>query len=427
MGGEWNNVRLSDAVWINPPVRLKRGVAYPFVEMQDVKPSERSARSKQDRPFTGGGSRFAAGDTLMARITPCLENEKTARFVSDNDETIAHGSTEFIVIRGRPGVSDTSFAYYLTRWREVQDFAISQMTGTSGRQRVPTEALSHLTVPLPPLPIQHAIADILGSLDDKIELNRRTNETLEAMAKALFKSWFVDFDPVLAKSMGRQPDGMDAETANLFPSSFVDSEIGRVPKGWTPRPLTDLIEVNPSRKLAKGAVAPYLDMAALSTRSARTDAVIPRVFSSGSKFTNGDTLVARITPCLENGKTGFVDGLAEGQVGWGSTEFIVLRPKPPISPPYAYFMARTEEFRSFAIANMTGTSGRQRVVVDSLSHLLLPAPPAAVAQAFGDFASAVLVQMKASDAEIGTLLAIRDSLLPRLLSGELAVPPSKVA
>jgi type I restriction enzyme S subunit len=96
---------------------------------------------------------------------------------------------------------------------------------------------------LPPLPIQHAIADILGSLDDKIELNRRTNETLEAMARAVFKSWFVDFDPVVAKSKGRQPDGMDAETAKLFPSSFVDSEIGRLPKGWRVNNIGDCLTV----------------------------------------------------------------------------------------------------------------------------------------------------------------------------------------
>ncbi len=297
---------------------------------------------------------------------------------------------------------------------------LAQATGSTF-PNVSYKQLAGLRCRIPPLPQQKSIADILGSLDDKIELNRRTNETLEAMARAVFKSWFVDFDPVHAKSKGRQPDGMDAETAKLFPSSFVDSESGRVPKGWKPTPLTDLIEVNPYRKLPKGIVAPYLDMGGLPTRSARTETAIPRVFSSGSKFRNGDTLVARITPCLENGKTGFADGLDEGQVGWGSTEFIVLCPKEPIPPPYAYFLARTEEFRSFAIANMTGTSGRQRVVVDSLSHFLLPAPPADLGQRFGDFASAVLEQMKANDAEVATLSAIRDALLPRLLSGHLRV------
>ena len=129
----------------------------------------------------------------MARITPCLENGKIARYDAPEAKSKAHGSTEFIVIRGRPNVSDSDFAYCLTQWEEVRNYAISQMTGTSGRQRVPVDSLDHLTVPLPPLPEQRAIAHILGTLDDKIELNRRMNETLEEMARALFKSWFVDF------------------------------------------------------------------------------------------------------------------------------------------------------------------------------------------------------------------------------------------
>ena len=120
--------------------------------------------------------------------------------------------------------------------------------------------IPNFTLTIPPLSDQKAISEILGSLDDKIELNRKTNETLEAMARATFKSWFIDFDPVHAKSKGRQPDGMDAGTAKLFPSSFQESEIGKVPKGWKVASLTDLIEVNPYRKLPKGTIAPYLDM-----------------------------------------------------------------------------------------------------------------------------------------------------------------------
>ena len=115
------------------------------------------------------------------------------------EKHIAHGSTEFIVIRGRSGVTDNDFAYYLSQWEDVRNYAVGQMTGTSGRQRVPVDSLDHLEIPLPSLPEQRAIAHVLGTLDDKIELNRRMNETLEEMARALFKSWFVDFEPVRAK------------------------------------------------------------------------------------------------------------------------------------------------------------------------------------------------------------------------------------
>jgi type I restriction enzyme S subunit len=191
MAGEWKEMSFSQAVEINPPVDLKRGATYPFVDMASINSTSRDVYATEERRFDGGGSRFAVGDTLMARITPCLENGKIARFCGE-DSAIGHGSTEFIVVRGRQGVSDTAYAYYLTKWNGVRGYAISQMTGTSGRQRVPTEALDHLEVPLPPLAEQRAIAHILGTLDDKIELNRRMNETLDGITQTLFKFWFMD-------------------------------------------------------------------------------------------------------------------------------------------------------------------------------------------------------------------------------------------
>jgi type I restriction enzyme, S subunit len=187
-------------------------------------------------------------------------------------------------------------------------------------------------------------------------------------------------------------------------------------------PLPEAIEVNPPRPLRKGEVAPYLDMANMPTRSARALEVVDREFGSGMRFKNGDTLVARITPCLENGKTCFVDFLNDGQIAWGSTEYIVLRPKSPLPPEFAYFLARTDEFRAFMISNMTGTTGRQRVPAECLSNFKVAVPPAEPADKFGQFASSVFAQMKAHDEESRTLAALRDALLPKLLSGELRVP-----
>jgi type I restriction enzyme S subunit len=257
-------------------------------------------------------------------------------------------------------------------------------------------------------------------LDDKIALNRRTNQTLEALARAIFKSWFVDFDPVRAKAEGRRPEGMDDDTAKLFPDKFHDSPIGPVPAGWKVAMLPEAIDVNPQRVLRKGEPAPYLDMGNMPTTSARALAVETREHGSGMKFSNGDTLVARITPCLENGKTAFVDFLADGQVGWGSTEYIVLRPKPPLPVEFAYFLARTDEFRAHAIQNMTGTSGRQRVPASAFDAYTVVVPEASVATAFGAFASSAIRTMKQRDEESATLAALRDALLPKLLSGELS-------
>ena len=246
--GAWRVVLFSEAVLVNPPTRLDRGAIYPFVDMAAVNADSRTTVSVEERTFKGSGSRFQSGDTLMARITPCLENGKIARYQAVGDKLEAHGSTEFIVIRGRADVTDTNFAYYLTKWEEVRNYSIGQMTGTSGRQRVPVDSLDHLTVPLPPLSEQRAIAHVLGTLDDKIELNRRMNETLEEMARALFKSWFVDFEPVRAKVEGRWRRGesllgLPADLYDLFSDRLVDSELGEIPEGWEVGVLDDVIEL----------------------------------------------------------------------------------------------------------------------------------------------------------------------------------------
>ena len=420
----WRELPFSEAVQINPMVRLGRGVVYPFVDMAAVNADSRSARSAAEREFKGSGSRFQSGDTLMARITPCLENGKIARYQAIGDEQQAHGSTEFIVIRGRSGVTDNDFAYYLTQWDDVRNYAIGQMTGTSGRQRVPVDCLDHLEIPLPPLPKQRAIAHVLGTLDDKIELNRRMNETLEAMARALFKSWFVDFEPVRAKMDGRwRPGdslpGLPAEHYDLFPDRLVDSELGEIPEGWGVRALGEVVKLNPPEPMKRGTLAPYLDMAALPTSGSSPDNPVLRGYKSGTRFRNDDTLLARITPCLENGKTAFVQSLATGTVGWGSTEFIVMRATPPVPPEYTYLLARDDGFREHAIQSMTGTSGRQRVQVDALAPYPLAGPPAEVWTEFSALISPVFARIESNRQESLALAVQRDTLLPGLVSGEV--------
>ena len=251
--GAWSETPFSQAVEVNPTVRLRRGAVYPFVDMASVNPDSRITLSAEEREFKGSGSRFQSGDTLMARITPCLENGKIARYQAIGDNLEAHGSTEFIVIRGRLGVTDNDFAYYLTQWKEVRNYAIGQMTGTSGRQRVPVDCLDHLQILLPPISEQRAIAHVLGALDDKIELNRRSNETLEAMARAVFQDWFVDFGPVRAKLEGREPY-LPPELWDLFPDRLVDSELGEIPEGWEVKALGEVIDVvggtTPSTKIS---------------------------------------------------------------------------------------------------------------------------------------------------------------------------------
>ena len=284
-----------------------------------------------------------------------------------------------------------------------------------------TQILSDIAVPHPRgLNEQRAIAHILGTLDDKIELNRRINETLEGMARALFKSWFVDFEPVRAKMAGRDT-GLPSHLADLFPDRLVDSELGKIPEGWEVKALSMMIDLNPTRSLKKGSLTPYLDMANMPTKGHVPDKVIERPFGSGMRFTNGDTLIACITPCLENGKTAYVDFLQDGEVGWGSTEYIVMRPRPSIPNEFAYCLARSGSFREFAIQNMTGTSGRQRVPARALSQFLFPSPPELITAWFGKVSQSLLARASEAVRESRTLASLRNALLPKLIAGELRV------
>ncbi len=329
-------------------------------------------------------------------------------------------------------VSQSQFYMRCDRSRALSDFVVNYFRSAEGQHKLlanasqvgvpsiaqPVTYLRTIEIPLPPLAEQRAIAHILGTLDDKIELNRRMNETLEAMAHALFKSWFISFDPVRAKMKGRVP-GLPTPFAGLFPDRLVDSEIGEIPEGWGVNLLSNQIELNPKRTLRKGQIAPYLDMASMPTKGHVPDRWFDKPFGSGMRFLNGDTLLARITPCLENGKTAYVDFLSDGCVGWGSTEYIVMRPKPPVPHEFAYCLARSPDFREFAIHNMTGTSGRQRVSAAAISHFPLASPTREVAESFGKLVRPLFLQASANACTSRALAAMRDALLPKFISGEI--------
>ena len=198
-----------------------------------------------------------------------------------------------------------------------------------------------------------------------------------------------------------------------------------MPKGWLLWALGDAFEINPTRKLKKGDFAPYLDMASVGTQGHVVDGVVGREMGSGTKFINGDTLLARITPCLENGKTAYVDFLDAGQVGWGSTEFVVLRPKAPLPPYYGYLLARHPAFRDHAIQSMSGTSGRQRIQNDVLGRYPVAIPTPEVAEAFAGIVQSAQQRIAANQTQAQTLTQLRDTLLPRLISGQLRLPEAE--
>lgn len=354
-------------------------------------------------------------------VFPHRGNIGAVGLVPENGQQYALSTSLMKVTLDRRRI-DPLFLYYFFRSDQGQAELLknASQVGTPGIA-TPLTSLRACVVPVPPIREQIAAAQVLSLLDDRINLFRQASAALEAIAQALFKSWFIDFDPVRAKAEDREPEGMDAQTAALFPDAFEESELGLIPRGWRVSLLSDAMEINPSRSLRKGVDAPYLEMASAPTRGHRPlESIGPRPFGSGSKFRNGDALLAKITPCLENGKTVFVDFLEDGQVGWGSTEFIVLRSKAALPEYCAYLLARHGPFRQFAEQAMTGTSGRQRIELSRLAQFSMALPPDAfVAQATAPVFSALQARIAANDEEALTLAALRDALLPRLMSGKL--------
>ena len=412
----WRKLQFGDAFQVNPRVHLKRGNVYPFVSMAVVDTNSRDTYVVERRKFSSGGSRFANGDTLMARITPCLENGKITRFCSSDLSNFGHGSTEFIVIRGTPNLTDNEFAYYLTRSEQVRNYAIKQMTGTSGRQRVPTDSLIRLIVSIPPLPEQRSIAQILGTLDDKIELNRRMNKTLEEMTQALFKSWFVDFSPVRSKMEGSDT-GLPQHFSDLFPDRLVDSEIGEIPDGWDVGCLADIAS-SPRRSFDPADICggtPYIGLRHMPRHSI---ALIEwegseKVTSNKFAFKKGEFLFGKLRPYFHKVGLAPVSGIC-------STDIVVISPNSITWSTFVLATISSIDFISYTNQTSTGTK-MPRTSWKTMNRYALCLPPEPVVQLLQNVTEPMLYRIVTNIHHNRNLAALRDILLPKLVSGMLRV------
>ena len=410
----WMELTFSEAVQVNPSVELKRGEIYPFVDMASVDGGQRTVNGIVEREFKGNGSKFQNGDTLMARITPCLENGKIAQYKRLGDQQRAHGSTEFIVIRGRSDTTTDEFAYYLTRWEEVRQYAIGQMTGTSGRQRVPVDSLNHLTIPLPPLPEQRAIAHILGTLDDKIELNRQINQTLEEMAHAIYKDWFVDFGPTRAKLEGREPY-LPPDLWDLFPNELVDSELGEIPEGWEVGELRRIatfpVRTVKPQELSSETV--YIGLEHMPRKSVALNdwETAEKVTSGKLSFHKGEFLFGKLRPYFHKVGMASTDGIC-------STDIVVVAPRDTLWSSFVLLCISTEEFVSYTDQTSNGTR-MPRTNWKTMGQYKICIPPKPVAREFQNITQNSLNRTAANIGESRLLSRQRDALLPHLLSGEV--------
>ena len=276
--------------------------------------------------------------------------------------------------------------------------AFSTMTT---RASLRNEDLLSMEIPVPPMDMQQRIAAILSNYDNLIENNQKQIKLLEEAAQRLHKEWFVDL---------------------RFPGYEATPVVDGMPEGWELCHLEDVIEFNPKVPLSKERLKQSVPMSALSTSSMTLDTEeFAATFSnSGSKFQNGDTLLARITPCLENGKTAFVAGVESDEGAVGSTEFIVMRSKG-INPYMVYLLARNDSFRQSAINSMTGSDGRQRAQADKLKALPYLKPTDQIMMLFARYVELMFIQIQKKNEQNVRLRQARDRLLPKLMSGEVEV------
>lgn len=327
------------------------------------------------------------------------------------------------VLLKKPETLEAKYLYYVMRDKEYRQEVLASATGTTVKHTSP-ERIRRFRFLRAPLPEQRAISDILGTLDDKIELNRRMNETLEAMARALFKSWFVDFDPVRAKSEGRDP-GLPKPLADLFPDSFEDSALGEIPKGWHVGTLGDVVEHlrdNENPLDSPDQLFRHFSIPAFDEGQSPAAELGASIKSQKTRVPPGVVLLSKLNPEIE--RVWLVD-VQTGDRAVCSTEFLVLKPRSPYGRTYAYCALRSPSFRQELEGLVTGTSkSHQRAQPGAILGLAVVKPLAALCTAFEKIAGPLIARTFGCRRESCTLVALRDVLLPKLVSGEVRVPRS---
>lgn len=362
---EWKEYKFSDFVSINPTVKMPTNEPISFVEMKDLVDGKKYCYPSSTR-LKGGGAKFENRDTLFARITPCLENGKICQ-VMGLKNGVGFGSTEFLVFRGKSKVSDSDFVFYLSRWSEVRSHAEINLDGTSGRQRVPKDCFNELILNLPESVLeQTAIASVLSSLDDKIDLLHRQNATLEKMAETLFRQWFVE----------------------------------EAKKNWDVFKMEQLISIGSGKGLKK--------------ESFIENGLYPILGANGE--------IGRTNEFLYNEKlifTGRVGTLGnifriENEKVWLSDNTLIIKPLEYFN--FIYFLLKNSRLRDYN-AGSTQPLIRQ----SDVKEIDVVLPPKEVLKEFESFTEGIFRKIKSNRTQIRTLTELRDTLLPKLMSGEVRV------
>lgn len=386
MKSEWQTVRAADFMDFNPRLSIKKGTIATKISMDKLRPFTKAVPSVEQAEFSGG-TKFANGDTIMARITPCLENGKTAFVDCLRENEIAFGSTEFIVLRAKPGVSDPQFVYYLATSPEFRNVAIKSMVGSSGRQRVQQPVLENLELTVPKLPEQEKIGHFLAELDDKIALNERVNDNLYDLVNTLYTKLFKDTDC----EMTTVEDYVDCIYSGGTPATsnmaYWNGNLNWFSSGETRNRFVISTEKTITQLGADNS----------STKSAQKYDIV--IASAGQGFTRGQTSMLLLNTYINQ-------------------SVIVLHAKKTVLPYLFWNLTnRYDDLRAIS----DSSSIRGSLTTKMLSKLKIPKVEDSLILKFSEYAWSIIPQIENNLIENKRLTDLRDSLLPKLMSGEIDV------
>ena len=400
----WKSVRAVDFIEFNPHLNLKKGTIATKVAMDKLKPFTKKIPETEKAEFNGG-AKFCNGDTLMARITPCLENGKTAFIDFLDDGEVAFGSTEFIVMRAKAGISDPQFVYYTAINPTFRNVAIKSMVGSSGRQRVQQSVLEELELSVPDLDEQRRIGAFLARLDEKIALNNRINDNLQQQAQALFKKWFVD-----------NPDAISWKEGTF--SNLIEKTIsGDWGKDSPSGNNTEMVYC------IRGADIPEVRTGNKGKMPTRY--ILPKNYAA-KQLVDGDIVVeiSGGSPTQSTGRAAAVSDtlLARYDKGMVCTNFCkALKPRAGYSM-YVYYYWQYLYDRNIFFSYENGTTGIKNLDINGFieTEPIVIAPEDLV-EKFDAVCQTVFSKIYANGMENEQLALVRDTILPKLMSGEIDV------
>ncbi len=351
-----------------------------------------------------------AGDVLITTEAPLGE-------VAQLDERKVALAQRLIALRGKANVLDNTYLKYLLQSQPIQEELRARSTGTTV-SGISQGELRKLMLPIPPIEEQMSVANVLGSLDQRIEANRKIAGMLETMARALFHSWFVEFSPFIS-TVEDEEFGLKKEVAEMFPSALADSKLGKIPRGWTAGTLNDCALLNSESwsRQSRPELIEYVDLA--NTKWGRIESTTPYSRDAAPSraqrvLRKGDTIVGTVRP--GNGSYALVseDGLT------GSTGFAVLRPRHSSYREFVYLAATATE-NIDELAHLADGGAYPAIRPEVVISKALALPPNDLLLKFSEIAGPWLDRMTSAERESRTLISIRDTLLPKLISGELIV------